>query len=287
MRYNDLAHFLTKGRDALRGGPVALVVAEDGAELPGTLTHHLDLGFREVLLFAPDALGLPDPVEKRIRRIPFDTGAPDAACRAVNPVIAAASGLWLYWCYNAEYLFFPFSGTRRVGEMLAFHETERREAMLACVIDLYAGDLAAHPDGVDGTAPLFDSRGYYALSREGPDGAPLDRQIDIFGGLRWRFEEHVPEDRRRIDRIALFRARSGVRLRPDGLTTDAEMNTHSCPWHHNMTAAVASFRAAKALRSNPASRTAIETFRWPGSVPFRWSDAQLLDLGMIDPGQWF
>jgi hypothetical protein len=26
---------------------------------------------------------------------------------------------------------------------------------------------------------------------------------------------------------------------------------------------------------------------WHGSVPFEWSSRQLMDLGMIEPGQWF
>ncbi|MFP4079841.1 MAG: TrmH family RNA methyltransferase, partial [Ectothiorhodospira sp.] len=60
---------------------------------------------------------------------------------AVNAVIGAAPGVWLYACYNAEYLFYPFCETRTVGEMLAFHAEERRDAMLAYVIDLYAADL--------------------------------------------------------------------------------------------------------------------------------------------------
>ena len=39
---------------------------------------------------------------------------------------------------------------------------------------------------------------------------PKERQLDFFGGLRWRFEEHVPPARRRIDRIALFKAKPGL-----------------------------------------------------------------------------
>ena len=56
-------------------------------------------------------------------------------------MIAAAPGTWLYYCFNAEYLFFPFCETRTVGEMLTFHTEERRDAMLTYVVDLYAGDL--------------------------------------------------------------------------------------------------------------------------------------------------
>ncbi|MEM6307580.1 MAG: hypothetical protein AAF701_06320, partial [Pseudomonadota bacterium] len=61
----------------------------------------------------------------------------------------------------------------------------------------------------------------------------------------------------------------------------------SCPWHHSLTGAVCSFRAAKALRHNPNSRYAIHNFRWHNTVPFRWSSVQLMEMGLMEPGQWF
>ena len=135
---------------------------------------------------------------------------------------------------------------------------------------------------------MLDRSGYYALARTGANGHPLDRQLDFFGGLRWRFEEHVPKNKRRIDRVALFRSRSnGLVMQADGTFNEAEYNTYQCPWHHNLTCAVASFRTAKALTQNPGSRHAINSFRWRNSVPFEWSSRQLMDLGLIEPGQWF
>ncbi|MCB1328747.1 MAG: hypothetical protein KDK28_04485, partial [Maritimibacter sp.] len=59
------------------------------------------------------------------------------------------------------------------------------------------------------------------------------------------------------------------------------------PWHHNLTAAIVSFRTAKALKTNPGSTYDIKTFRWRNSVPLEWSSQQLLDLGLMEPGQWF
>lgn len=59
------------------------------------------------------------------------------------------------------------------------------------------------------------------------------------------------------------------------------------PWHRSPTVAIASFRAAKALRRNPASRETIGGFDWPGASRFDWHSRQLLDLGLIEPGQWF
>ena len=94
-------------------------------------------------------------------------------------------------------------------------------------------------------------------------------------------------DRRRIDRIALFRSQPGLKLLPDHRFNIEEYNTYSCPWHHNITAAIASFRVAKALVRNPGSRDQIQTFTWRNSHPFRWHSQQLMDLGLMEPGQWF
>ena len=117
----------------------------------------------------------------------------------------------------------------------------------------------------------------------------------IRGGVEtWKWVERNPWagrllawDRRRIDRISLFRAKPGLRLQPDFTLSDEEMNTFACSWHHNLTAAVCSFRAAKALRSNPGSRHSVTSFRWRDSVPFEWKGRQLLEGGFIEPGQWF
>lgn len=96
-----------------------------------------------------------------------------------------------------------------------------------------------------------------------------------------------PPARRKIDRIAIFKAAPDLRLREDHTFSDEEYNTYSCPWHHNITATICSFRTAKALKLNPGSRYEIETFKWHNSAPFEWHSRQLLDLGLMEPGQWF
>jgi hypothetical protein len=173
--------------------------------------------------------------------------------------------------------------------MIAFHAEERRDAMLTYVVDLYAADLERFPHAVSLNEAMLDRSGYYALARKDPKNnfEAKERQLDFFGGLRWRFEEHIPPARRRIDRISLFRAQKGLVLREDHTFNIEEYNTYACPWHHNITAAVASFRTAKALRTNPGSRYLIPTFRWQNSEGFLWNSQQLMDLGLMEPGQWF
>jgi hypothetical protein len=289
MQYDTLDQFLQKGRARLAKGPIAMIFAEDETELATTLRHHRHCGFHQVLCFVSALYDMPPDLEGRVVRITYDVTEEGALQRAVNGVSAAAPDQWLYYCYNAEYLFYPFCETRTVSEMLIYHTEERRDAMLTYVIDLYADDLNRFPDAVSLDTAHLDRSGYYALAR--PDvnnhNHPKERQLDFFGGLRWRYEEHIPAERRKIDRIALFRAKPGLQLREDHTFNDEEYNTYACPWHNNLTAAIASFRTAKALKRNPGSTFDIRNFTWHNSVPFEWHSRQLLDLGLMEPGQWF
>lgn len=289
MRYFNLKTFLTDGKAALAKGPVAMIFAEDLVEVDTTIRHHQQLGFASIVLFAPPELELPTPLEREVHRVGYSMAEPAALEEAVNAVIEAAPGIWMYYCYNSEYLFYPFCETRTIGEMLAFHVEERRDAMLTYVVDLYAGNLDEHPNAVSLEDAYMDRSGYYALARPDPDNHnhPCERQLDFFGGLRWRFEEHIPAPRRKIDRIAIFLSKPGLKLRADHTFSDPEYNTYSCPWHHNITASIASFRTAKALKTNAGSTFDIHRFHWHNSTEFEWHSQQLLDLGLMEPGQWF
>lgn len=289
MRHSSLQEFLAQAGTALAKGPVALIFVEDEIEVASTLQHHLDQGFKTCVVFMPDAFALDGALEALVHRVDLDTLQDGMLPATVNAVIAAAPGIWFYYGFNAEYLFYPFCETRSVAELLAFHTEERRDAMLCYVIDLYAGDLDRYPNAVSREDAHMDKSGYYALGRapEARSDARLDRQLDFFGGLRWRYEEHIPVPKRKIDRVALFRAKPGLVLRDNHTFNDEEYNTYACPWHHNLTAAVCSFRTAKALKANPGSTFDIHNFRWHNSTRFDWQSRQLLDLGLMEPGQWF
>ncbi|QFU09476.1 hypothetical protein PARPLA_01342 [Rhodobacteraceae bacterium THAF1] len=282
--YDDLAAF-QRSETTLKG-PVAIVLVEDTVEVQSTLDHLVKLGFATLVVMArpSDVIELPDTVPTI--RVGWRNDRVGAVPAAVNAVAENGPGLWMHYCFNAEYLFFPFCETRRVGEMLAFHTEERRFSMLTYVVDLYGADVG---NAVDRDGAHLDASGYYASVRPDPENHnhPKERQLDFHGGLRWRFEEHVPAHRRRIDRIGLFRAKPGVALLDDHTFTEPEYNTYSCPWHNNLTAAICSFRAAKALTTNAGSRHDIDSFMWFRSEPFRWHSQQLLDLGLMEPGQWF
>lgn len=281
--------FVSEARALSGRAPLALVAAEDGMEVESTIAHDRAAGFGLVLLLTPEGVAPPAPCAG-VHHARWDPHAPEALPRLLNRLIRALpEGTWLSWGYNGEYLFHPFWENRSIRALLAFLTEERRATLPACIVDLYPSDLSQVPEGVTRDGAMFDAGGYYALDRPDParPGASLERQIDIFGGLRRRFEEHLDDPPGRIDRVPLFRTRKDLHLGPDHRFDIAEYNTVSCPWHRSPTAAVMSFRAAKGLRHNPASRAAIRDFRWPHSRVFDWSSRQLLDLGLIESGQWF
>lgn len=94
-----------------------------------------------------------------------------------------------------------------------------------------------------------------------------------------------PPDRRKIDRTSLFRAKPGLPLRSDFTFSDEKYNGYACPWHHKITTSIASFRAAKTLKSNSGSKFDIHSFQWHGSIPFLRESQQSIDLGLMEPGQ--
>ncbi|MFV0294301.1 MAG: glycosyltransferase family 2 protein [Paracoccus sp. (in: a-proteobacteria)] len=287
MTVQTLQAYLASRPKELSAGPIAIIICEDDVEIESTIAHARKVGFRHILTLSPEPLTKIVPAPGLTTLI-FDTRRPDAHVTAVNAVNdTVPTGTWIYYGYNAEYLFFPFLESRHIGEMLTFHTEERRSAMLSYVIDLYAPDLQRFSNAVSVEEAMFDGTGYYSLGRKDSEGEYLDRQLDFHGGLRWRFEEFIPEHRRRIDRISLFRSQPGLRLLTDYRFNDEEYNTYSCPWHHNLTAAIASFRVAKALVRNPGSRKEISDFTWRNSRRFDWSAQQLMDAGLMEPGQWF
>lgn len=289
--YASLAEFRRCPKGSFGKGPFAVLIAEDRVELAASLSHLLQLGFRHVFLCAPAAMDVSQEIEghdpNTLSIIRDHTRRPDAAADVVNALIPLVPDQWIHYCYNAEFFFYPFCEDRTAGEMAAFITEERRDSVLTYVIDLYAPDLNITPNAVSLDQAMLDSAGYFADARRDGQGQAKDRQHDFYGGLRWRFEEHVPKSRRRIDRTGFFRAKQGLRLLEDHRLNDEEMNTFACEWHHSITATICSFRVAKALRSNAGSRYEIGDFRWHRSKRFQWSSQQLMDLGLMEPGQWF
>ncbi len=287
MQFNSFDSFIAWARGGLTKGPFGLVFAEDSVELDSTIDHMCTLGFKKVIVLGNDLPDFPDHQSEQVIFAKADIPASGDISGLVNALMPFMKGEWVSYCYNAEYLYFPFSEDRSISELAAFSMEERRDAILTYVVDLYASDLGQNPSGVDRNTACLDRSGYYALARSDKWNNPFDRQMDFYGGLRWRFEEHIPETKRRIDRIAIFRVTEGLQMLQDHTFNIAEYNTYSCPWHNSITASICSFRTAKALKRNPGSTFEISTFYWHNSASFRWSSQQLMDLGLMEPGQWF
>lgn len=286
MIFASVAQYLSETNSANGRGPVAILFVEDVTEVSATITHHLRQGFAHILLIGRLAVDAPVPEGQALTLIEEPVRSRDDAVRLLNLLIDRFAGRWIYWGFNAEFLFYPYMESRTITDLVTFMVEERRDHVSGYVLDLYADDLDKASDGVSRRTAHFDGSGYYGFQRY-EDGQPLDRQFDIFGGLTWRYEEFVPWERRRIDRVPLFRAVEGLRMSDDLRLNVAEMNTLSCPWHHNVTVAVASFRVAKSLKRNPGSMFEIDTFMWRRSIRFDWRSDQLLELGFMEPGQWF
>lgn len=272
--------------DRLVAGAVAIVLVENELGLDETVLHTEKLGFRNIILASKDQPVLPKRVDCRANvfwfSIPSHTR--EDSRNALNKLINQLSGRWIYYCFNAEFLFFPFQESRMVEDLTQFMEEERRTHIFSHVIDLYSPSMDGNVVDIDHAH--LDASGYYAMNRV-VDGVSQERQIEVFGGLKWRYSEHVPWDRQRIDRVPFFKAHRGLELDDNFRPSVPEMNTYSCPWHHNITCAVASFRTSKSLLRNPGSSAAIDSFMWGQSIPFEWHSKQLMDLGMMEPGQWF
>lgn len=54
-RYSSLKKFISAANEVLLKGHVALIFVEDDIEVGTTLRHHIDCGFKHVVVFMPDA----------------------------------------------------------------------------------------------------------------------------------------------------------------------------------------------------------------------------------------
>ncbi len=265
---------------ALPKGPLAIILNEDDVDLTATVSHHQRLGFAATIVASTAA---PDDLHADMV---IDVSAGTELFEVINTLMPAIQDRWVFACHNAEYLFFPFCETRTISDALQFVSEERRDAVFCAVLDLYSDDPKFGEQGLGDALAYFDRTGYFALDRF--DGADRqERQVDLFGGLKWRYAEHIPWERQRIDRISLFRGAEDLEMSRDFRFNKPELNTVNCAWHNNLTCVVASTRVAKSLRRNPGSMHEVGSFRWGQSERFSWRSQQLMDLGLMEPGQWF
>ena len=135
----------------LEPGPVAVVINEDDVEIASTIAHLRSIGFSNIVVSGE--------TKESIGETPIISHNDLRLSGILNPLLKTWEKRWVYWCYNAEYLYFPFCEDRSILDAAQFITEERRSSVLSCVVDLYAGDLAKTPSGIDLDVPCFDRAG--------------------------------------------------------------------------------------------------------------------------------
>ncbi|MEL6233943.1 MAG: hypothetical protein AAFR46_06010 [Pseudomonadota bacterium] len=268
--------------DRLPPGPIAVVLAEDGCELDSTLARCRTLGFAAILLLRDPVCA--QPAQERLVQVDALVRDRAHAATLLTRLHRPLAGRWIMPIFNAEYLFYPYCETRSVRDLVSFMEEERRRSVFGITVDLYAEDLEAAPDGVSRDAAGFDALGYFAFDQNDP---PLPVRSRLYGGVRWRFSHLIPQHGQLLNRPALYIAEAGLAIDAALALSDPDLNAPSCPWHRNPTAAILSFRVARAVSMGPSSADGLDGFVWEGTRRCAWQSSQLVDLGFMEQGQWF
>jgi hypothetical protein len=205
----------------------------------------------------------------------------------MNAIISALPRQWIYCCYNGEYLFYPFCESRSIGEMIAFTTEERRMTIPTTVVDLYAGNLRQSPDWVDVTNTYLDRLGYYAQIRQDAQNVPLERQVNIFGGLRRHFEKHVPWEKRRLDRVASVSGRSWVEIPARFHLQPARIQHNFLPMASQCNRSCRLISGRQIFAPQSGQPQCHLQFSMARIRAIKWHSQHLMDLGFMEPGQWF
>ena len=275
MVFPDAATF-AKSRPTLPPGVVAILLCESEIHAQASADRLIDQGITALVVVGSAKIVSPTVP---IFQISHYDGPPDTHS-LLNTLFDALSGRWVLWLWNGEFFVFPFGETRVLADLAAFLEDERRKVLFTYALDLYGEDLPAADVDPRECDLYFDREGYHAFPKE-------QNQLRVYGGLGWRFAEITPKDLHQIGRSSLIRAQAGVHLGRDMIFHDVEYGSVSCPWHHNPTGAILGLRRTRRIMAHPNFPAVRNKLIWWGSEPVAWTSAQLLEAGMIEPGQWF
>lgn len=275
MQFRTVAEF-ARARPRLPRGVVAVLLCESRLHAAASARRLAAQGAAAVIVVgeAP-AVELPCPVV-RIDEEPRE----GQVAGLLNGLFDALAGRWVLWLWNGEFFVFPYGETRTLADLAQFLDDERRVSVFTYALDLYADDLPREREPPEEARLFFDRLGYHAFPRP-------DRQLRLFGGLGWRFEELTPAHMHQLGRATLLRPARGVHMGRDLLFEDPAYSSVSAPWHHSPTAAVMTLRRSWRIFAHPRFPDLRRSLHWHGTTPFEWSSRQLLELGMIEPGQWF
>ena len=273
-----------------KGSTVAIIYCVDDNLVAETIEHHLKIGFDAILLVGNN-LNYKYTHDKLVY-VQLEINEYNDIWPHLNHICAKLTDHFVYWGYNAEFLYFPFCESRTIKDLAIFLTEERRKTLFGMVVDLYAMDLKNIGTGFDLEEAGFDTINYYSKPLDPSPFSDIKnydqtRMQSIYGGLKWRYREWFTKSSTCIERVPFFLATDKVEFNKNGITDDPEFYSYHCEHHRNPTCAVMSFRSAIDLRHNPSSREAIQKFSWVGTEIFKWNSPQLLRLGYIETGQWF
>ncbi|MEM7506681.1 MAG: hypothetical protein AAF415_08030 [Pseudomonadota bacterium] len=277
MTFRSVPDFLDSAAcKRLKPGVLSVVFCEEDWLIPETIAHVQAQRPAHILAIGRTGALASDA---GLSIVTADLANRTARVEAMNQLIAGLQGRWMHWLNNAEFLFFPWCETRTINDLASFLKDERRRSLYTYALDLYAAKLPGAGQ-LEGAGLHFDAKAYHAFPQE-------DRRLTVFGGLGWRFEEFFPAWMQQIGRAALFLADKDVRIGRDMMFEADAYRSVSAPWHNSPTGAIMSLRRTSHLMAAPGFDDVAGKLIWEGSTPFGWHSAQLLDMGMIEPGQWF
>ncbi len=275
MQFQTVREF-ARARTKLPMAMTAVVLCDSPRHAQNSISHLIAQGAAAVV-----TIGDCGPIDTDGRpHVRIAQNPEPRAHKALTEVLKALTGRWVTWLWAGEFLFYPFAESRNLAELTGFLTDERRKMLYCYALDLYAAQMPRGDQDPKDCGLHFDRIGYQPF--------PIaDKGLNLHGGLGWRFEELSPAEMHQIGRSTLIKVEEGMTLDRFWRFGHPDFDSVSCPWHNSPTGAVMSLRRSYRITAHPGFADVASDLMWQGSVPFDWSSRQLLELGMIEPGQWF
>ena len=295
MNFDNLDQFANVPPGQFGKGPAALVIAEDRVEVASSVDSRAVAGVQATSsCLAPPEIEIPPFAEGTKAELHIIRGrsrAPGATQAAMNILIDKMPGAWLHYCYNGEYLFFPFCEDRSVGENghMGDGGTAQRDPDL-CHRPVRAGSARPTQTRYRSTPPFSTVRATTPEGRPRRERQPARKATELLRRPALAVpKKHVAKPKRKIDRIrASSRRNRGCACAKDP-HAERRGDEHLClpvaPFADGGDLFVPSGQGAAAPIRDRDTTSPISA--GTSRRKFHWSSMQLMELGLMEPGQWF
>ena len=285
----------------------------NSAMLPCFLEHHRRLGVDQFVFLDLSEDGglarrLGDDLDCAVWR-PRAAADPEQAIFWLNFLRRRyATGRWCLSLEPSDLFVFARSESRRIKDLTDFLETEHRDHIYALVVEMY-GDRPTAGAGLDADdspldrLPYFDPLGYWVSD------VGHHRNVVMRGGVQRRtLYAETPARSPSLSRIPLVKwSRFCAYVAGTRLMVPARLNTPHSSWHSSPTACLLRFalldddtslamaaaaEGGEIVRDGGGSSYAAlprlrrRDLKHAASARFRAS-TDLVDCGLLNPGQWF